>query len=702
MTDADEHRQRLELDELAEQIRYHEAAYRAGKPEIPDAAFDDLADRYAELADALKIPASERIDAAPGADHTEGFVQVEHRVPMLSLEKLTPNRKDSKGEPMPLGEQLAQWYERRRKELELANGAGLSLFVEPKIDGISVSLLYERGKLVRAVTRGDGRKGDEITKQVLHARAVPAKLATKEGTFEVRGELYWPRPRFDAHNARLRETGQETIANPRNGTAGMIKRKEVEGLEHAGITSFLYQVPWAEGVALPPTQSGILGWLGEIGAPVYLEHVAVTPDALAALAYCEQFAAKRSALEFDIDGMVIKVEELKHYAVLGATGHHPHWGIAFKFPPERKPTVLRDYELSVGKTGKITPVALLDPVQLAGTTVQRASLHNFVEVERKDVHVLDTVLVEKAGDIIPQIVDVDRSKRPADARPIMRPSVCPTCAHPVVTEEIFVYCPNPGCPAQRLERLKHFASRRAMAIDGVGESLLEQLIEKRGLSRPDELFMLTVADLAELERMGTKSATNVIKSLEAAKGRGLAKVLNALAIRHVGETMSGDLAGYFGSARALLEFAGRYAAGDDDAIRKVAPDGGGGAIEGLARKSADSIFKELDQPAVRAVFEGLERAGVKLDALTAARQEVEGIAGKSFVLTGTLPTLKRDVAGDMIKSAGGKVSGSVSKKTDFVVAGDEAGSKLEKATELGVKVIDEAELLRMLGQGAGA
>lgn len=696
MAGADEQALRRELAELAAQLEHHEAAYRSGAPEISDGLFDDLQDRYTEIADALRIPASERIDSRPGDEHTEGFAQVEHRVPMLSLEKLTPNRKDSGGAPMPLGDQLAQWYERRRKELELSPGAPLTLFVEPKIDGISVSLLYEKGRLARAVTRGDGQKGDDITKQVLRARAVPPKLEGASGSLEVRGELYWPNDRFAAWNEKLRGAGLETIANPRNGTAGVIKRKEIEGLEDVGITSFLYQVPWAEGVSLPPTQSGVLEWLRAMGAPVYAEHVAVVSDAAAALAFCEAFAAKRSALAFDIDGMVIKIEELRHYAILGATGHHPHWGIAYKFPPDRKESVVRSVTVGVGKTGRLTPVANVDPVVLARTTVVHASLHNYVEVERKDIRIGDTVLVEKAGDIIPQIVDVVREKRPSDAKKIERPELCPVCGTKVIVEPIFVVCPSAVCPAQRVGRLVHFASRRAMAIDGLGESLIEQLCEKRGIERPDQLFTLKVEDLEGLDRMGKKSATNVVQALEAAKGRGLAKVLNALAIRHVGETTSADLARFFGSADALLSFAQRYVSGDAKAIAAVAPESGGGAIEGLARKTADSVFGELAKPELRRIFEGLAAAGVKLDAVQAVRKEVAGVAGKTFVLTGTFPTLKRDEAADRIKAAGGKVSGSVSKKTDFVVAGEEAGSKLDKARELGVPVIDEPELLRML------
>ena len=688
--------QHKELAELEAQIRHHEKLYREGQPEVSDAVFDELVERYTELADALGV-SDGRPDQKPGDDHTEGFAQVEHVVPMLSLEKLSPNRRDSKGAAVPMLEQLSQWVERRRKELELAPAAPLSLVIEPKIDGISVSLLYEGGKLRRAVTRGDGRRGDDITKQIRQARAVPLELRGVSGKLEVRGELYWPRPAFDAYNAQLRAAEKETIANPRNGCAGMVKRKEIVGLEDVGIQSFLYSVPWAEGVKLPAKQSELLAWLAELGAPVYVDMIATATSASEAIGACEAFGAQRVGLPFDTDGMVIKIDELKLYGILGATGHHPHWGIAYKFPPERKRTQVQGLELGVGKSGKITPVAVLSPVFVAGTTVSRASMHNFVEVARKDIRIGDTVIVEKAGDIIPQIVDVVHAERPADATPIERPTQCPACQSEVVVEEIFVHCPNPACPAQRRERLVHFAGRRQMAIDGLGESLIDQLIEKRDVSRPDQLFELTVEDLSELERMGKKSAQNVVRSLEQAKTRGLAKVLNALAIRHVGETTSEALADYFGSADALLAFAQRYVEEDEAAIATVAPDGGGGAIEGLARKTADVVFKELDSAPLRAVFAGLARAGVKLDSVRAARAEVAAIAGKSFVLTGTLPTLKRDEAGDRIKQAGGKVSGSVSKKTDFVVAGEEAGSKLEKAKELGVAVIDEAELLRMLG-----
>ncbi len=700
MTAASEDHEKLrrELSELEVQIRHHEEAYRAGTPEITDGVFDDMMARYTELADALGVAAGERPDDKPGDDHTEGFAQVAHVVPMLSLEKLTPSRRDNKGQAVSVAEQLDQWIERRRKDLELGATVALPLIVEPKIDGIGVSLVYEAGQLARAITRGDGQKGDDITKQIKQARAVPLSLrGAASGKMEVRGELYWPRPDFDAYNAKLREAGAETIANPRNGCAGMVKRKELAGLETIGIRSFLYAVPWTEGVTLPATQQGVLQWLAELGANVYLEHVTVANTAAEVVTACEAFGAVRGSLPYDTDGMVIKIDELRRYAVLGATGHHPHWGIAYKFPPERKKSVVLGVEYGVGKTGKITPVAKLEPVFLAGTTVSRASLHNFVEVARKDVRIGDSVWVEKAGDIIPQIVSVLLDARPADATAIERPEKCPACESAVLAEEIFVVCPNPACPAQRLERLVHFAGRRQMGIDGLGESLIEQLIEKRGVSRPDQLFALTVEDLADLDRMGKKSAQNVHRSLEAAKPRGLAKVLVALAIKHVGETTSQALANYFGTAEALLSFAKRYVEGDPQAVQTIAPPGGNGAIEGLAKKTADVVFAELDSEPLRAVFDGLAKAGVKLDSVRAPRVESAAISGKTFVLTGTFPTLKRDDAAERIKNAGGKVSGSVSKKTDFVVAGEEAGSKLDKAKELGLTVIDEAELLRMLG-----
>jgi DNA ligase (NAD+) len=686
-------RAEAELEQLTEQIRHHEAAYRAGVPEITDGAFDDLVDRYVELADSLGLDAAERIDVQPGQDHTAGFETVEHRVPMLSLEKLSQNRRDSRGEPMPLADQLSAWFRRRRKELEVEE---LPTIIEPKVDGISVSLLYADGMLRRAVTRGDGRRGDVITKQVAQLGTVPTRLRKAgKGEIEIRGELYWPLSEFARFNATL----DKPLINPRNGCAGMMKRKDPAGLEETGIRSFFYQVAWDDGVKLPPTQRETLQWLADRGAEVYLSEVFQTASEEVALRYCEDYQAHRGTLNYDIDGMVIKLDDLGVYARLGATGHHPHWGIAYKFPPERKPTKLLDIEVSVGKSGKLTPVAILEPVFVSGTTVSRASLHNFVELARKDVRVGDTVLVEKAGEIIPQVVEVDKSKRKRGAKRFVPPDACPTCGTDAVSEEIFVYCPNPTCPDQVRERLRHFASRGAMDIDGMGEVLVDQVVDKLGVRSPDDLFRLEVEALAELDRMGEKSAERVKAGLEEAKGRGLGRVLNGLAIRHVGATMAEDLAAYFKTADGLLEFAARYVAEDEEAVEAVAPAKSSerGAVEGLARKSADSIFHELDSPAVRKVFAGLADIGVSLSVRAADVREVADVTGKTFVLTGTLPTLKRTDATKRVKAAGGKVSGSVSKKTDYVVAGDDPGSKHEKAQSLGVTIIDEAALLALLG-----
>ena len=457
---------------------------------------------------------------------------------------------------------------------------------------------------------------------------------------------------------------------------------------------------WDQGVKLPRTQGEMLRWLADRGGEVYLSEVFQTGSDEEALRYCEEYQTRRESLDFDIDGMVIKIDDLGMYARLGATGHHPHWGIAYKFPPERKPTKLLDIQVSVGKSGKLTPVAILEPVFVSGTTVSRASLHNFVELERKDVRVGDTVLVEKAGEIIPQVVEVDKSKRKRGTKRFVPPTECPTCGTEAVSEEIFVYCPNPACPDQVRERLQHFASRPAMDVDGLGEVLVDQLVDRLGVRSPDDLFRVEADALASLDRMGQKSAERVKAGLEQAKGRGLARVLNGLAIRHVGETMAEDLAAYFKTADALLDFAARYVAEDEEAVETVAPAKSTerGAIEGLARKSADSIFHELNSPAVRKVFEGLAEVGVDLGVRAADVRDVADVAGKTFVLTGTLPTLKRTEATKLIKGAGGKVSGSVSKKTDYVVAGEEAGSKLAKAQSLGVEVIDEAALLALLGE----
>ena len=687
-----------ELNQLAQQIKHHENAYRNGVPEIPDGAFDVLVDEYKQAADELGLPPERRIDFVPWADHTPGFTQVEHRVPMLSLEKISQSDGSDGNNRTPLIEQLASWYDRRKRDLGIALNEPLPLVVEPKIDGISVSLLYIGGRLDRAVTRGGGTKGDDITEQVRTAGAVPLCLRGSDGalvggSLEARGELYWPIDAFMAHNDRLANTGADRYANPRNGCAGLMKSLRPSGfmkLKHAGIRSFLYQVPWFENITLPSRQSEVLRWLKDHGADVYLDEVFLASDANQAFAFCRQYVERRHQLAFEIDGMVIKLDELDRYDRLEGTGHHPHWAIAYKFAPERKPTVVKSITVQVGKSGKLTPVAELEPVLISGSTVSRASLHNFPELMRKDVRIGDTVFVEKAGEIIPQVVGVDRDKRPDGTLRYVPPKQCPTCQSEVLSDDIFVYCPNSSCPGKVREELRHFSSRTAMDIEGLGSSLIEQLISQHGVTSPDALFRLQIKDMETLDRKG--AAAKVISALEAAKGRGLARVLAGLAIRHVGTAMAEDIANYFGTADALIAFAQRYTDGDRDAIDAVAPEDGSGAIEGMARKTADNVFAELASPRMRKIFKGLGEAGVKLEA---ARQETQANteeADEPMVIAENPPIREFDTANVLTEAADVTVADSVSESTD-VATDNTADKKPLQPRDLGVQVLNKGRQL---------
>jgi DNA ligase (NAD+) len=672
---------RADLAALAAELaRHDELYYRQAQPELDDAAYDALRDRHDELAAQLGLPAWQQ---RPGDDRLDGFAKVRHQVPMLSLEKAAD------GEDGSAADKLAAWEARTVKALELPTGTSLDLLVEPKIDGISVSAVYRAGELALAASRGDGVEGDDITAQVKASGALPLRVAAG-GEFEVRGELYLPRAAFDRLRADTLASGGRQLANPRNACAGLMKRKDAASLAGLGIAAFCYQVARAEGVELPVTQSGVIAWLRGLGFPVN-PAVAVMNGARNVAAACAAFADRRGTLDHDIDGMVVKLDDRRRQAQLGATEHHPRWGIAWKFPPERRPTVLRDVIVQVGKSGKLTPVAVLDPVQLAGTTVSRASLHNFPEIARKDVRIGDTVLVEKAGEIIPQVVAVVPERRPADAMPILKPTACPACGTHPEADEIFVYCPNPACPAQIRERLKHFASRAAMDIDGLGEAVIDQVVTHLGVRSPADLFALDAGRLAALERMGGKSAANLVASLEAAKKRGFARVLAGLALEQIGEKLAEELSARFGGAQRLLDLAARHAAGEAGAMDELL------LIDGVAERTARLVLDQLGNPAVRETLAALAAAGVDLTHRGTAVRQVAGIAGKTFVLTGTLPTLTRPEAEALIKAAGGKTSGAVSKRTDYVVAGAEAGSKLAKAQELGVTVLDEAGLRALLG-----
>ncbi len=724
---------------LATEIRRHEALYRAGTPEIPDSAFDDLVRRYHAAADAAGIPAAERVDATPGDDRTEGFAKVRHRVPSLSLEKAAtwpealvdgadqpaatltgiladPDRRDER-KRQALG-QLWAWGER------LGDPAALAVTVEPKIDGISAGFTYDGGRLVLAATRGDGIEGDDITAQVLAAGAVPATVAAG-GRFEVRGELYLPQAAFAALNRRLEEAGDEPLANPRNGCAGLMKRKDPSALAGTGVRAFLYHVAWAEDVELPGSQWERTRWLAGLGFAVHPDIVRAR-DLAAAYAHCLDLGHRRHDLDHAIDGMVIKLDDCGRWDGLGATEHHPRWAIAYKFPPERRPTRLLDVVVQVGKTGRITPVAVLDPVLLAGTTVSRASLHHFGEVARKDIRIGDTVLVEKAGEIIPQVVAVVPEARPADARIPQPPTECPSCGGPVVAETgpdgaLSHRCPNPLCPAQVRARLVHFAGRSAMDIRGLGGAVVDQLLAAGLVRGPADLYALTAEQLAPLamepdargaqRTFGPKNAAKLVEGLAASRERGLARVLTGLSVPRLGEKLAADLAARFTTWTALLAFARAYLAEDRTAVLAVIKKKtkvieeeraalGVVPIDGVDADTAGPVFRDLTAPGLTALMDTLANAGVRLDQPRSEVRAVAGISGRTFVLTGTFPGLERSAVEARITAAGGTCTGSVSKRTSVVVAGADAGSKLSKAQELGIPVWAPGDLLALL-DGSG-
>ena len=732
-----------DLSRLRAELERHDRLYYAqAKPEISDADYDDLKDRYDRLADDLGVPAEERHQQTPGSDHSEGFQTVRHDQPMLSLEKANTEADAFivPGEDVPIERlpadrdarkrtswgKLEAWERARRKDLGVADDAPLPLVLEPKIDGMSISLIYEGGRLVRAASRGDGIEGDVITAQVEASGAVPVTVAER-ARFEVRGELYLPRAAFEALNRALVAAEERPLVNPRNGCAGLMKRKDASSLRGLGVRSFLYFVPpGLHHMPLPASQAERLQWLTAQGFAVHPGTVRVDGMA-AAYERCLAYVQVRPTLDHDIDGMVVKLDDTTAWARLGETEHHPRWGIAYKFPPERRSTLLTAVVVQVGKTGRLTPVAELEPVFIAGTTVSRASLHNFAEVKAKDIRVGDTVVIQKAGEIIPQVVAVERAKRPKGAKPVPWPTKCPTCDTGVVLhirldptgkENVSHICPNPACPDQVRERLRHFGSRDALDIRGLGAAVVDVVVDKLDVTRPDQLFALTAEQLAPLEleadingtrrTFGQKNADNLVAGLRAAKTRGLAKVLTGLSVNDLGTKLSEDLAGRFGSWSDLLAFARGYLAGDRAAVLAVrkklkAEDKAEMAtlgvvpLAGVDETTADTVFRQLTAAPMVAVLAGLADAGVSLTATKVVTNAVAAVMGKTFVLTGTLPTLARSDAEGRIKAAGGKTSGSVSKKTDYVVAGAEAGSKLDKAKELGVAVIDEADLLRLLG-----
>ncbi|EOC1300726.1 NAD-dependent DNA ligase LigA [Cronobacter dublinensis] len=665
------------LTQLRTTLRHHEFLYHVmDAPEVPDAEYDRLMRELRALEEAhpeLVTPDSptQRVGAAPLTE----FSQVRHEVPMLSLDNV-------------FDEASFLAFNKRVKD-RLKSTDALVYCCELKLDGLAVSLLYENGLLVRAATRGDGTTGEDITLNVRTIRAIPLKLRGDNipARLEVRGEVFLPQAGFEKINEEARRTGGKVFANPRNAAAGSLRQLDPRVTAKRPLTFFCYGVGLLEGGELPRSHMGRLQQFKDWGLPVSDRiRLVETPEDV--LAFYHQVEADRPTLGFDIDGVVIKVDSLELQEQLGFVARAPRWAVAFKFPAQEQMTTVRDVEFQVGRTGAITPVARLEPVQVAGVLVSNATLHNADEIARLGLRIGDKVVIRRAGDVIPQVVNVVLSERPEETRPVVFPAQCPVCGSDVerVEGEAVTRCTGGLiCGAQRKEALKHFVSRRAMDVDGMGDKIIDQLVEKEYVHTPADLFRLTAGKLTGLDRMGPKSAQNVVNALEKAKETTFARFLYALGIREVGEATAAGLAAHFGTLEALIS------ASIDD-LQNV-PD--------VGIVVATHVFNFFEEESNRAVIRDLtENVGIHWPAPQVVKaEEIDSpFAGKTVVLTGTLSQMSRDDAKARLAALGAKVSGSVSKKTDLLIAGEAAGSKLAKAQELGIEVIDEAEMLRLLGE----
>jgi DNA ligase (NAD+) len=663
----------------ADLARYDHAYYVLDAPLVPDAEYDRL---YREL-QALEAAHPELITAESPTQRVAGapssaFAEVRHAVPMLSIRTETD-----------VSDAGAIAFDARvRRELGLAEDAPpVEYAVELKFDGLAISLRYEHGLLVRAATRGDGTVGEDVTANVRTIKAIPLRLDdAAPPLLEVRGEVLLFHRDFEKLNARQAAAGEKVFVNPRNAAAGSLRQLDPRVTATRPLRFFAYGVGEVQGWTLPAAHNAVLDALGALGVPVNADRRMVRgADGL--VAFHREIEARRAALPFDIDGVVYKVDSIELQQRLGFVTREPRWAVAHKYPAQEALTVLLDIDVQVGRTGALTPVARLEPVFVGGTTVSNATLHNEDEIRRKDILIGDSVIVRRAGDVIPEVVGRVLERRPATARAFVLPSRCPVCGSAVFREEGEKVARCTGglvCPAQRKQALLHFAGRRALDIEGLGDKLVDQLVEADLVRTPADLFKLGLGTLAALERMAEKSAANVVAALDKARQTTLERFIFALGIRHVGESTARDLARHFGSLDALLS-------ADEAQLLEVADVG---------PVVAASITRFLAEPHNREVIEQLRAAGVtwpESEPAPSGASAAGPLAGKTVVLTGTLPTLTREQASEMVLAAGGKVSGSVSKKTDYVLAGDEAGSKLDKARLLGVPVLDEVAFRQLLG-----
>ncbi len=655
----------------AELNRHAHAYYVLDNPSIPDAEYDHLFRELQQLEEAhpeLVTPDSptQRVGGAPLPE----FSQVRHDVPMLSINN-------------GFSEDDIRAFDRRVRE-GLTSLHDVDYACELKFDGLAINLRYVDGLLVQAATRGDGSTGEEVTANIRTVRSIPLRLQTDQppAVLDVRGEVLMFKADFARLNQRQRDVGQKEFANPRNAAAGSLRQLDPRVTAQRSLRFFAYGVGYLEGGAPPDTHAGLLDWYRTLGIPVCDER-AVVSGADGLLAFFADIGARRPALPYDIDGVVYKLNRVAQQRALGFVSRAPRFALAHKFPAEEATTTVLGIDVQVGRTGALTPVARLAPVLVGGVTVTNATLHNEDEVRRKDIRIGDSVIVRRAGDVIPEVVANVPERRPADAREFVMPTACPVCGSAIVRpeEEAVARCSGGWikCAAQRKGGLLHFVSRRAMDIEGLGEQLVEQLVDRGLVTTPADFYRLGLTALAELERMAQKSAQNVLDALEKSKSTTLARFIYALGIRHVGESTAKSLARHFGQLDAVLQ-------ANEAQILEV---------DDIGPVVAKSILDFLSDPLNRKLIEQLRAAGVRWDEHAVERRALH-LAGMTFVLTGTLPTLRRDDAQAMIEAAGGKVAGSVSKKTNFVVAGDDAGSKLAKAEALGVPVIDEAALMKLL------
>ncbi|KAF0205190.1 MAG: DNA ligase [Gallionellaceae bacterium] len=659
----------------AEIERHNHAYYVLDAPIIPDVEYDRLFRELQVLeAQHPELLTPDSPTQRVGGKVLEGFVSVRHAVPMLSIRTETDTEDSG-----------AFNFDTRVRNALGTLGGEIEYACELKFDGLAINLRYERGVLVQAATRGDGETGEDVTQNVRTIHCIPLRLSGCEAeVIEVRGEVYMSRRDFERYNDRQRALGLAALVNPRNAAAGTIRQLDPALAARRALSFFVYGLGEVQGWALPATHSGILDALQSFGLPVCADR-AVVRGAQALAGFHHSIATKRDALPFDIDGVVYKVNDIKLQSELGFVSREPRWAVAHKFPAEEQLTIVRGIDIQVGRTGKLTPVAKLEPVFVGGTTVSNATLHNEGELRRKDVHIGDTVIVRRAGDVIPEVVGVIQERRPADAKAFVMPATCPVCGSRVVREEGEADARCSGglfCAAQRKQAILHFAGRRAMDVEGLGDKLVEQLVDENIIRSLPDLYRLDTATLAALERMAEKSAQNIVDALGKSKNTTLNRFLFALGIRHVGETTAKDLARYFGNLNAIMQ-------ADNERLLAV-PD-----VGPVVAQSLVDFFGEQHN---RDVVQHLRELGVHWEEHEGTSMQVLPLFGKTFVLTGTLTALSRDEAKSRLEALGAKVAGSVSKKTDYVVAGAEAGSKLDKARELNVPVWDETELSELLGR----